>query len=247
MYQIVCLNVGSKYADFYVERLYNMLSRHVHGSFELTCFTDRKREISADIRQVDCSSWGYEGWFNKIKLFDVDEMPATEFYYFDMTLIIRSNLGKLFEFAQRSKADLVAVKDWNYDVLNSCVMRITRSEMSQVIWETFRDREYGEEKFAGDQNFIDAVIKRKKLESTVDYFPEELIVAYRSLLKLHRKDPVAAKEQLEQSAIVKFHGNPRMTDILSPLSFFKRITLRYPLWAIKDWMFLNNVVRENWR
>jgi hypothetical protein len=247
MLEIVCLNVGDQFPDLYVERLFNMLSRHVDESFQLTCFTDRDRDLPAAVKQSDCSSWGYSGWFNKVKLFDIDEMPSSEFLYFDVSLVIRSNLRRLIDFAAKEKADLIAVRDWNHDVLNSCVMRITRSETSQVIWEAFRDEEYGDEKFSGDQNFIDAVIRRKNRTSQLKYFPDEFILSYKSLLKLHRRKPREAAEMLENGMVLKFHGRPRMADLLSPMAFLKRVTCRYPNWAFKDWMYLSEEVREQWK
>ncbi len=247
MLEVVCLNVGDQFPDLYVERLFNMLSRQVDEPFQLTCFTDRNRDLPSAIKQSDCSSWGYSGWFNKVKLFDIDEMPSSEFLYFDVSLVIRSNLRRLIDFAAKEPADLIAVRDWHYDVLNSCVMRITRSETSQTIWQAYRENEFADEKFPGDQNFIDAVIKRKGLTSQLQFFPSDFILSYKSLLKLHRRKPQEAAEMLKGGMILKFHGRPRMPDLLSPRAFLKSVTRRYPNWAFKDWMYLSDEVREHWR
>ena len=50
MNYIICLKWGKKYSAEYVNKLYSMLSKHVHVPFTLTCMTNEPDGILPEIK-----------------------------------------------------------------------------------------------------------------------------------------------------------------------------------------------------
>jgi hypothetical protein len=245
---VVCLAVGESLPDFYVERLYRMLTRHLKcQSPKLLCYTDRPRKISSEIEQRDCNDWnevkreGMRVTTQKIRLFDGVTVPYEEFFYFDLTLVIRDNLQRLVDFANEHPEPLVIVKDWDYDSYNSCVMRI-RPEKLKVIYESFVAGESYTQRIKGDQEFITRCIEANSLQKLVATFPAYEVASYKAVRNLNRKDRAAAIQMLEAASVVKFHGRPKPHELLDPLYNFFKIRIKHP----KDASFWIKELRRNW-
>jgi hypothetical protein len=245
---VVCLAVGDSLPDYYIERLYRMLSRHLKSQpVKLLCFTDRTRKISSEIEQRDCSDWndvkreGMRVTTQKLRLFDGVTVPYEEFFYFDLTLVVRNDLQRLVDYAQSRPEPLVIVKDWDYDSYNSCVMRI-KPEKLKIIYESFVAGQSYTQRIKGDQEFITRCLEANSLQKLVATFPVNEVASYKAARNLNRKDRAAAIQILEAASVVKFHGRPKPHELLDPVYNFLKIRLKHP----KDASFWVKELRQNW-
>lgn len=249
--EAVCLLVGGGLPDTYVDRLYRMLVRHSPRSVRLTCLTDQPRPLLPEIVQHDISGWelfrpDMRKTQYKLRLFDALTPLYPEFWYFDVTLIVKGGLGRMFEFAERRPEPLVIVDDWHHATYNSCVMRIRPSASLQPIYDDYRAGKRYEVKLLGDQDYLSAVVHAHGLGGEVATFPSDEVVSYRGLRKLNRKDPSTARAALDRGAILKFHGTPRPHDLLTLSGRFQD-ALKAPGHFLRDYGFLAREIHEWWR
>ncbi len=67
---VLCVRFGQKYGPDYVERLRNMVSRHMTIPYEFACLTDDPNHIPG-VRTIYQRSSGYiKPWWHKIHMFD---------------------------------------------------------------------------------------------------------------------------------------------------------------------------------
>lgn len=238
----VCLCVGDMYgmAETYILRLHRMIDQCHDTRFRLTCITDRKRTLSPEIQQIDCSAWlelrraGMRPTTLKLGLFNPAYLPQKDFIYLDLTLVIRSNMRPMTDFMRESTAPLVIVRDWYYDTYNSSVMRI-RNRSLKFIYDAFVAGESFKQKTPGDQDFIHGVIQSRKQEILVELIRDGQVCSLKKAVRISRRDPVHSQNLIEQATIVKFHGNPKMHEFFdAKFQFFKYGIghLRYMKWGL---------------
>lgn len=249
--EIVCLLAGNGLPDVYVSRLYNMLLRFADRPFRLTCLTDRVRDVPSEVNQIDISGWpnirpDMRVTQYKLRLFDSETIPFAEFYYIDVTVVLKASLEPIWRFAESRTESLIVINDWHHDTLNSCLLRIRADGTLNIIYDTYLTGKKYDVKINEDQDFIDAVIKEQQMQSRVTYFPDDLIVSYKHLRRMRRKDPKAAQALLDGAPILKFHGLPRPHELLSSRYRIKEV-LRSPGHALKDWGYLAREVKEWWQ
>lgn len=251
--QVVCMLVGDRYPNLYLPRLANMLSRHMHVPYVLTCIVDRPRPLPPGVQSIDASQWsemhreGMRLTTNKIRLFDPDTIPFQEFVYLDVTLVIQKDMRPLLEYAFGREEDLVIVKDWNYDCYNSCVMRIRTSDAMRRIYTAFVEGKTYPYRNPGDQDFIHACAQDLGLQKHIAFFEPDHVVSFRNIRELHRTDPQAAYEAIRKGTIVKFFGKPKMHQVADPMFNLFKIRLKNLAYGSKDAGFWLKELREHWR
>lgn len=245
--EIVCVNAGEKFPDFYVQRLFNMLGRNFSRPFQLTCLTDRKRDLSSEIVQFDISSVAGKGWFNKLLMYNPEVFPYDEALYMDITLVIKEDLTYLVDYAKSLNKDMTAIRDWRRPVMNSCVQWVAKNHTLKTIWDVYASDKYPSFRTRGDQEFIYSVMEELGLLDKIGYFPDGHIQSYKVLREAHRESGEKFEKLWRETKVIKFHGVPRQIDILEPWNQFTNVTLRYPHHALKDWNFLKKEIQEWWR
>ena len=245
--EIVCVNAGDKFPDVYVQRLHNMLGRNFDRPFRLSCFTDRQRDLSHEIVQIDIKPFGARGPFNKVLLYNQALFPYDEALFMDITLVIKEDLAHLVDHAESLDKDVVAIRDWRRPVLNSCVQWITKNETLKKVWEVFESGEHPEFRTKGDQFFTFSTLQALGLEHQIGYFPEGEIQSYKVLREAHRESEQKFAELWAKTKVIKFHGMPRQHEVIDPWKQFWNVTVRYPQYAVKDWNFLAKEIKEWWR
>jgi hypothetical protein len=248
--EFVTLMVGDGLPDLYVDRLYGMLARWCPPPFRLTCLTDRARPLRPEVRQWDISAWtrfrpDMRPTQHKLRLFDAESAPYPEAIYLDVTLVIRSDLTPLLQDAERDQP-LVIVDDWNHDTVNSCVMRIRTPSPLQAVYNDYAQGVKYPVRLLGDQDYLDAALRAHDLMPHVAFFRPESVVSYRGLRKRHRRDPEGARRELQAATILKFHGTPRPHELFG---FQNRLrdAMRAPGHILRDWGYLAEEVRAQWR
>ena len=247
--QVVTVQLGNRYPDAWTTRLGNMVARNLkeHHRFIIYTDTPEKTRFQTDsssnqvVEVKDLEPGKLQGYFGKLRLFDQALTGPAPFLFLDNTLVIRDSISGLIEIGRKNSQHLTGVRDWNYPILNSSVMWVNPNSDTQDVWEAWSSGRYQDENFPGDQNFILRALKNEELA----YWPEGIVCSYKNLRKLEKKEPEQAKLQLEGCSILKFHGNPKPSEVISPWRYPMHTILRNPLHP-RLWYYLANEIRAHW-
>jgi len=161
-------------------------------------------------------------------------------------MVVRESLDPLVDMARGH--NMVALRDWHYDCINSCIMWVEKGSITQAIWDEYaRGTRFPDTVLHGDQDFTDAVLRMNHQKDRITYFPQEWIASYKDLLKIHRTDPEEACRLYTAARLIKFHGHPRQHELLNPVLCVQYLALRYPRYAWRDWGFLSKDIRQLWQ
>lgn len=244
MLKVVTVQAGKKYPDFYVDRLYRMVKRHLSIPHEFIVYSDGSRDFEEAFEIRRCDDWKLEGYFNKLRLFDRHITGENPFLYLDITMVVIGSLDRLWDYSKGLSASLITVRDWNYPIVNSSVMLIRPDETTQRVWDLWSSGErFGG--VAGDQNFIDAVFKQYNPHQ-LEFWPKDWILSYKSLRSLAVKEPEAARSRLESGVILKFHGSPKPHEVLNPWLSPGSTIVRNPF-RPRLWSYLASEIQSNWK
>ena len=250
--QVVTVQTGQRYPDLWVTRLAAMVGRNLSEAHRFIVYTDRPEPARFDgpstqhqqLEVRDLQGGGLKGFFGKLKLFDQGLTGGDPFLYLDSTLVIRSNLAPLVELGRTSHSSVIGVRDWNYPILNSSVLWCRPDGHTQAVWQCWQQGRYAAATFPGDQNFIFQVFS-DHAPGALTYWPPGWVSSYKALRKLARRNPEAARGQLEASSILKFHGRPKPNEVLHPWRHPRRTILRHPLQP-QLWGYLGEELRRHW-
>lgn len=222
MLDCACVIHGDKYDMQYVDKLYSMLRRHVHRDIRLHVWTEPSRSVPEHYVKHGLTEWpGIKGprksWWYKLQMFDPAHGVEGRLLYFDLDIVIVDRIDWIVDL---SADKFWAVKDFRYlwrsdrQQINSSVMYWKTADY-HWIWADFlaRDRTETVKRFAGDQDFLQAVIPGDK----VGFFDPGRIKSYRWQVKdggwnnsqrvYHR--PGAGCNIDAGTSIVVFHGDPK--------------------------------------
>jgi hypothetical protein len=249
--QIVCLAAGDSIADEYLVRFTSMLDRHMPERFDLHCIVDRDRYLPPQFQRIDARGWppprqGMRMTTYKLSLFDADRLPFDEFLYLDLSLVIHRDMTPLLDFASRRTEELVVVKDWFYDAYNTCVMRIRPGGVLSQIPKAYESGSAYDQKHPGDQDFVSAIVKERHWEGSVATFPPETIASYKQARQIAKRNSAEAHRMLQEAVIVKFHGEPKMHQLLDPQYRLKEALKKGVPWHRNAWFWVDEL-REAWR
>jgi hypothetical protein len=132
---VLCVRFGNKYGREYVERLRNMVSRHLTVPYEFACLTDDQHDI-AGVRKIYQPNANYaRGWWHKVHMFDSALPLRGRILYLDLDVVIHANMNKLTGYHPTS---FIGIHDfnrkffpsWNY--LNSSVLAWTHGTQGHI-------------------------------------------------------------------------------------------------------------------
>ena len=86
----VCVYYGNKYRPEYVQKLYNMVNRHLTIDHKFICFTDNTslhRIVKGDIEYRKFPLDDEQGWWNKLQLFHPDTYLPGITLYMDLDVV----------------------------------------------------------------------------------------------------------------------------------------------------------------
>ena len=218
---ILCVKFGTKYGTEYVERLRNMISRHITIPYEIVCLTDDQRPISG-VRSIVQKNSGYQkGWWHKVHMFDPTLDIRGKILYLDLDVVI---CGKLDKFILFSKNDFYGIRDFNrkfypsWNNLNSSVMCWTHGQESYIWTEFCKDRQSAM-RLHGDQDWI-----WKTAKNRIKFWPNEWIQSYKWEIRSRdelvertgRKGFKTLRTDVKphpECSIAVFHGEPNPSDV----------------------------------
>ena len=180
-----CVIHGDGYDWIYVERLYNMLNRHLTRGAKLHVYTEPTRPVPDHMVRHDLTEWpGVSGrkrsWWYKMQLFNPAHHQG-QILYFDLDTVIVNNIDWIVNL---SPFYFWTIKDfrslWQPGVLkmNSSVMYWNTQTWS-YIWKDFEreghDKIRARYSYGGDQEYLNKVIAPEKRR----FFDEQQIVSWR--------------------------------------------------------------------
>lgn len=229
MIDCACVIHGTAYDWVYVERLYNMLNKHIPQGIRLHVYTEHDRPVPEPMIKHELQEWpGVAGprksWWYKMQLFNSAHYQGNLFYI-DLDTIILEDLGWVFS---HSTDYFWTIRDFKY------LQRNTVSTMnSSVMW--FNTEKFGwvYDKFVnehlptimrtypGDQDYLEAVInhnQRRFLDITK--FASFRWQAYRGGMNWQTRQPNkpdAGTNIPPGTSVLVFHGKPKPHEVNCPI------------------------------
>jgi hypothetical protein len=218
---ILCVRFGNKYGPEYVERLRNMIGRHLTVPYEFVCLTDDQHPIEG-VRSILMPDQGYaKKWWHKVHMFDPSLSLKGRILYLDLDVVISGNLDKLASFGPNF---FVGILDFNrkfhaaWQYLNSSVMAWDHGTQTAV-YSQFKTNPGDAMRLHGDQDWIWKVAKDR-----IKWWPKSWIQSYK--WEIRSRDELIVRDGKRQfktvrddvvvpadCAITVFHGDPNPVDV----------------------------------
>jgi hypothetical protein len=216
MISVLCVKYGNKYGVEYVEKLRNMLSRHLSIPYEFVCLTDDARPISGVRSIVQPVSNYKKMWWHKVHMFNPELDLRDRILYLDLDVIIHNNIDKLVD---RADEEFFGIRDFNrkfhksWNHMNSSVMSWKHRTQSEI-YEKFQEHPNEAQRLHGDQDWIWKVAKHR-----VTFWPNEWIQSYKWEIRSKEELTIANGKRNfknvrndvsphKDCCIAVFHGDP---------------------------------------
>jgi len=218
---VLCVRFGNRYGMDYVERLRNMVARHMTIPYEFVCLTDSNHTIQG-VRNITQPNAGYsKGWWHKVHMFDPTLPINGRIIYFDLDVVIHANIDKL---ATVWNNDFLGIRDFNrhfyssWQYLNSSVMAWNHGEQSHI-WRDFKKNPADAMRLPGDQDWIWRTSKDR-----IKWWPIEWIQSYKWEIRRREdltiqngkrrfKNPQHTVNIHPECCVTVFHGDPKPQDV----------------------------------
>jgi hypothetical protein len=222
MLNVICVKHGTKYGPEHVNKLFNMVQRHLTMNHRFVCFTENAKNINnkIEIRPLP-NRPEITGWWWKTYMFQMGHFDTTDInLFFDLDMVIISNIDKLVTYKENNFVGLEDVgRVFNRpQKLGSAVLRWT-SDMHSIIWDRIDLNPNLTKKYpGGDQDWIWECCKKE-----IKFFPKTWIMSYKWEIRnlnelIRKKDKWVFKETRnpdvdKETAVLAFHGTPNLEDV----------------------------------
>jgi hypothetical protein len=222
--QCACLIHGEAYGWEYVDRLYNMLNRHLTTGMHLHVYTEADRPVPGHMTKHVLPNWKLSGpkktWWYKLELFNQDHYMGP-MLYFDLDTVITSNIDWI---TQLDLQYFWAVRDFKYlwrpsnFGVNTSVMWFHTARYHHVYQEFHRrNMQQVIGRYHGDQDFVNEVVDKKQLkflttEKIQSWRWQALDGGYNFQQRKHMA-PGTGTNLTKDTSILVFHGHPKPSEI----------------------------------
>lgn len=196
---VACVNVGPKYPPSLLQRLKQMVDRHLTVPHDFFCVTDRPDAYELPIITV-LPERTLDGWWSKFNLFMPGTFPEGErILYLDLDVVITDSIDCFAE----ATDEFIMIENYSpnksHSAYNSSIMAWTAGGIAtEVISAGWRD-EYSSQTH-GDQEVIWML-----MDQHIRAWPVEWAPSY----KYHCRGRGLAPG----SRIVVFHGDPKPSEV----------------------------------
>lgn len=218
---VVCVRFGSGYGREYVEKLRNMVSRHLTVPYEFYCLTDDRHPID-DVKTIFQKNNGYgRQWWHKLHVFDKNLPLKGRVLYLDLDVVVHANINNLVSDTSNT---FYGIRDFNrkfhsnWKNLNSSAMSWMHGSQHDLYLQ-FKNSVATAVKMHGDQDFI-----WKHARDRITFWPDAWIQSYK--WEIRRREELASRDGRRGFKTVRddvtadtacsvavFHGNPNPADV----------------------------------
>ena len=222
-----CLIHGTAYSWDYVDRLYNMLSRHLTNGILLHVYTEATRAVPAHMIKHELKDLRVSGprksWWYKLQLFN-NKHHNGPMLYFDLDTVITDNIDWIthqsldYHWAPR---DFKRLWRPQHTGINSSVMWWDTSKFADV-WHSFREQDFGmlQRRYPGDQDYISDIITQDRRRFLDEYLIRswkwECLDGGWDFRKRQHNEPNAGT-RLDGASVLVFHGKPNPEEVQDPV------------------------------
>lgn len=225
MLNVVCLKHGVKYSADYVNKLYNMIQRHLTVPHRFVCFTENREGINENVEIIGLPDLPIQGWWYKPYIFKHGHFPDGDtILYFDLDMVIVNNINHFVEYLSPQFVglqDVGRVFRPGYNKLGSAVMRWPANKYHDI-WDKLESNFSAAKRLHGDQDWIWSLYGGE-----IKFFPEQWIRSYKweirtrdELQGLGRNSffkNVRDPEIPPSCSVLAFHGNPPVHAVQDPV------------------------------
>ena len=178
---ILCMKWGDKYGPEYINRLYGMVHRHLHGEFRFVCLTDRSEGIRAEVQCLPIPDLALpagipeRGW-KKLTSFEADlhGLQGTALFL-DIDIVIVDDITPFFE----QPGEFVIIHDWKRPwrvTGNSSVYRFELGAHADVLTHFRSHVEQVRANFRHEQAYLSDFIHQ---QGKLTYWPADWCRSYK--------------------------------------------------------------------
>ena len=205
MITVACVFWGDKFSDDYVYNLKSMVERNTTVPHQFVCFSDRELEGIKTVKLIS----GYQGWWNKMQMFNTDFRLGNRVVYLDLDTLIVGNIDWLLEYDGMFMGieDLGAVNEHQPELkgrLQSGVMAWDY-RLNSHLWNRFTSS--GEsQRYRGDGEYLNHIVPK--------YQRDFIQKRYKGKLKSY-KYQVYSEGITDDLSIICFHGRPSIPQAMT--------------------------------
>lgn len=205
MITVACVFWGDKFSDDYVYNLKSMVERNTTVPHQFVCFSDRELEGIKTVKLIP----GYEGWWNKMQMFNTDFRLGNRVVYLDLDTLIVDNIDWLLEYDGMFMGieDLGSVNEHQPELkgrLQSGVMSWDY-RLNSHLWNRFASS--GEsQRYRGDGEYLNHIVPK--------YQRDFIQKRYKGKLKSY-KYQVYSEGITDDLSIICFHGRPSIPQAMT--------------------------------
>ena len=210
MINVCCVFYQNKYEPIYVQHLYNMVKRNLTVPHKFYCFTDHvklQKIVQGDIIFQKFPRGDFEGWWNKLQLFNPDTGLVGENFYLDLDVVILGNIDCFVKWGDENTMGVIRDFGQPDMFFNSSIMKWNNKICSEKIWKPFMADRPRFRRLQGDQNVVTDLMKG---DPNIKIYPDEWTQSYKWFDR-SRKRFNKQKWTFELSPTAKiavFHGRP---------------------------------------
>jgi len=222
-----CLIHGTAYSWDYVDKLYNMLSRHISQGILMHVYTEADRKVPAHMIKHELKDLGVSGpkksWWYKIQLFNQKQYKGP-LLYFDLDTVITDSIDWI---THQSLDYFWAPRDFkrlwrpDHSGINSSVMWWDTRKFNDV-WLKFNEQNFHiiQRRYPGDQDFLSDMIPQTRRR----FLDERLIRSWKwecldggwDFKRRKHHDPNTGT-RLDGAGVLVFHGKPNPGEVQDPV------------------------------
>lgn len=226
MITVSCVLWGSKFSLDYVYNLKRAVEENTTIPHEFVCFTDK--EIPG-ITSIILDP-GYEGWWNKLQLFNTTKLVTDRMVYLDLDTIITGNLDWLLQYDGKFMGieDVGAVNAHQPHLKNQLQSGVMAWNYyaNSYIWNELSKNKNITTRFRGDGELLNTFIQPLGRDLLQHLYPGKL-KSYKYQVYPDKLTP--------ETSIVCFHGRPSIIEAISKTIATPMKTFHPQQWIKKYW------------
>ncbi|MFP5324864.1 MAG: glycosyltransferase [Gammaproteobacteria bacterium] len=240
---VLCIKWGKKYGPEYVNRLHNMVRRHLHRPFRFVCLTDDAQGIDPGIEVKPIPPIGFDefdqrkpwtfghGWLKLTSfakpLYDLEGRTL----FLDLDIVIVDSLDPFFD----QPGEFVVIKEWDKKdgTGNTSVYLFTVGAHVDALDHLRSGYPKVVEEVRNEQEFITGYLGR---QGKVSYWPEEWCRSFkRHCMRRGIMGWFAPPVIPPGARVIAFHGKPNPPDAIAGISgkWYRRVLPT--AWVAEHW------------